>query len=85
MLFQASSRCYGPNAETFGEGFEEVLALRQENVDEPLLLRDSGSSVEAILMQHKSFPEAGKLMLTAIVFGSVQDDTGLEEGPLPME
>jgi nuclear pore complex protein Nup133 len=85
MLFQASSRCYGPNAETFGDGFEEVLALRQENV-EPLLLKDSGSSVEAILMQHKDFPEAGKLMVTAIVLGSVQDDTGvLEEGPQPME
>jgi nuclear pore complex protein Nup133 len=83
-LFQASRRCYGPNAETFGEGFEEVLALRQENV-EPLLLRDSGFSVEAILMQHKGFPEAGKLMLTAIVLGSVEDDTGLEEGPQPME
>lgn len=84
ILFQASSRCYGPNAETFGDGFEEVLALRQENV-EPLLLKDSGSSVEAILMQHKGFPEAGKLMVTAIVLGSVQDDTGLQEGPLPME
>lgn len=84
MLFQASTRCYGPNAETFGEGFEEVLPLRQE-ITEPPLLRDSGSSVEAILMQHKDFPEAGKLMLTAIMLGSVQDDSVLEEDPLHME
>ncbi|KAB1208705.1 hypothetical protein CJ030_MR6G006663 [Morella rubra] len=84
MLFQASSRCYGLNVETFGEGFDEVLPLRQENV-EPLVLRDIGSSVEAILMQHKDFPEAGKLMLTAVTLGSVQDDTRLEEVPSPME
>lgn len=83
MLFLASSRCYGPNAETFGEGFAEVMLLRRENV-EPFS-RDPGSSVEAILMQHKDFPEAGKLMLAAITLGSVQDDTRLEEGPSPME
>lgn len=84
MLFQASNRCYGPNAETFGEGFAEVMLLRRESV-EPSLSRDLGSSVEAILMQHKDFPEAGKLMLAAITLGSVQDDTRLEGGPSPME
>ena len=83
VLFLASNRCYGPNAETFGEGFDEVLPLRLENADPPVL-RDS-SSVESILMQHNDFPEAGKLMLTSIMLGSVQDDTRLEEGPSPME
>uniref|UniRef100_A0A2N9HRM5 Nucleoporin Nup133/Nup155-like N-terminal domain-containing protein n=1 Tax=Fagus sylvatica TaxID=28930 RepID=A0A2N9HRM5_FAGSY len=83
VLFLASNRCYGPNAETFGEGFDEVLPLRLENADPPVL-RDS-SSVESILMQHNDFPEAGKLMLTSIMLGSVQDDTRLEGGPSPME
>lgn len=85
VLFQASSRCYGPNAETIDEGFNEVLPLRQDNV-EAEVLKDLNSSVEAILMQHKDFPYAGKLMLTAIVLGSEQDDniiTGDE--PTPME
>lgn len=84
VLFQASSRCYGPEAETFGEGFDEVLTLRQENV-EPSTMKDSVSSVEAILMQHKDYSEAGKLMLTAIMLGSSQDDTIEDEGPVPME
>ncbi|KAL6135129.1 hypothetical protein ACLB2K_067357 [Fragaria x ananassa] len=84
VLFQASSRCYGPEAETFGEGFDGVLTLRQENV-EPSTMKDSVSSVEAILMQHKDYSEAGKLMLTAIMLGSSQDDTIEDEGPVPME
>lgn len=79
ILFQSSSRCYGPETETFEGGFDEVLPLRQEN-------SDVSSTVEAILMQHKNFPDAGKLMLTAVMLGSVQvDDTKIEEGPLPME
>lgn len=82
VLFQASNRCYGPEAETFGEGFEEVLPLRQE-IAEPTVMKDTVSSVEAILMQHKDYSEAGKLMLTAIMLGCLQDDT--EEGPVPME
>lgn len=73
LLFQASSRCYGPDAETIDEGFDEVLPLRQENM-EVLTLKDMSSSVEAILMQHKDFPYAGKLMLTAIMLGSVKVD-----------
>lgn len=84
MLFKASSRCYGPLAETFGEGFDQVLPLRQET-SEPPIMKDSGSSVLANLMQHKDYPEAGKLMLTAIMLGSLEDDTGEEEGPTPME
>ncbi|KAL7218751.1 hypothetical protein ACSBR2_011931 [Camellia fascicularis] len=83
MLFQASSRCYGPEAETFEGGFDKVLPLRQENL-ELQTLKDTGCSVEAILMQHKDFPDSGKLILTGIMLGVTQVDTGMEEGPTPM-
>ncbi|PKI64225.1 hypothetical protein CRG98_015412 [Punica granatum] len=81
VLFQASSRCYGPEAETFEEGFDEVLPHRQEG----LASRDLECSVEAILMQHKFFPDAGKLMLTAIELGSLQGMSEGEDGAVPME
>ena len=85
ILFQASSRCYGPGAETFEEGFDQVLPLRQENSETPIL-GDISSSVETILMQHKDFPVAGKLMLMAIMLGCEHGgDITLEEGPSPME
>lgn len=83
VLFQASHRCYGPNAASLEGGFEEVLPLRQENTNH-LSLKETGS-VEAILMQHKDFPEAGKLMLTAIMLGTVQADSTVEGSPSPME
>lgn len=83
VLFQASSRCYGPNAITFEGSFSEVLPLRQES-SELLNPKGTASSVETILMQHKDFPDAGKLMLTAIMLGSVQGDIIMEE-PSPME
>uniref|UniRef100_A0A5B7BVC6 Nucleoporin Nup133/Nup155-like N-terminal domain-containing protein n=1 Tax=Davidia involucrata TaxID=16924 RepID=A0A5B7BVC6_DAVIN len=83
-LFKASSRCYGPEAETFEGGFDEVLPLRQENLDLPTL-KDMGCSVEAILMQHKDFPDAGRLMLTAVMLGVAQVDTGVEEDPSLMD
>ncbi|KAE8690154.1 NUP133 protein [Hibiscus syriacus] len=80
ILFKASNRCYGPKAETIEDGFNEVLPLRQENA-EVAGLKDTRSSVEAILMQHRDFPYAGKLMLTAIMLGYVQgDEVKLEEG-----
>ncbi|KAF7827344.1 nuclear pore complex protein NUP133 [Senna tora] len=84
VLFQASRRCYGPNAETFEEGFDQVLPLREEILEIPIS-GDMNSSVEAILMQHKDFPDAGKLMLMAIMLGSEQENARLEEGPSPME
>ncbi|XP_057955734.1 nuclear pore complex protein NUP133 isoform X2 [Malania oleifera] len=84
VLFQASRRCYGPEAESFDGGFDEVLPLRLEN-SELEVLKDSGGSVESILMQHKDFPDAGKLMLTAIMLGGVQMDIGGEESPSQME
>ncbi|XP_052207407.1 nuclear pore complex protein NUP133 [Diospyros lotus] len=83
MLFQASVRCYGPDAESFEGSFHEVLPLRQENL-ELSTPRDMGSSVETILMQHKDFPDAGKLMLMAIMLGVAGDDAGVEEA-VPME
>ncbi|PON80716.1 Nucleoporin [Parasponia andersonii] len=82
VLFKASSRCYGPLGETFGEGFDQVLPLRQETL-EPLVKKDLGSSVESILTQHKDYPEAGKLILTAIMLGSLQDG-GEEVSPSPI-
>ncbi|XP_025015316.2 nuclear pore complex protein NUP133 isoform X2 [Ricinus communis] len=84
VLFQVSSRCYGPRAETIEEGFDKVLPLRKEN-SEVSALKGLDFSVEAVLMQHKDFPDAGKLMLTAIMLGSVHDDTKVEEGTSPME
>ncbi|KAJ1415555.1 hypothetical protein SESBI_17985 [Sesbania bispinosa] len=85
ILFQASSRCYGPRSETFEEGFDQVLPLRQENMDTSIS-GDMSSSVETILMQHKDFPVAGKLMLMAIMLGSEHGgDIRVEEGPCPME
>ncbi|KAG5053502.1 hypothetical protein JHK87_005700 [Glycine soja] len=84
ILFQASSRCYGPQSETFEEGFGQVFSLRQENM-ETSILGDMGSSVETILMQHKDFPVAGKLMLMAIMLGSEHSSDIRIEGPSPME
>lgn len=84
VLFQASSSCYGPNAEIIDEGFDAVLPLRKEN-SEVSALEDLDFSVEAILMQHKDYPDAGKLMLTAIMLGSVHDNSKVEENPSSME
>ncbi|KAJ8568591.1 hypothetical protein K7X08_028124 [Anisodus acutangulus] len=87
ILFQASNRCYGPKAETFEGNFQEVLPLRLEN-SEHVNLKNMGSSVQTFLMQHKDYPDTGKLMLTAVMLGSVHSDTVSiveEEGPTPME
>ncbi|XP_010252707.1 PREDICTED: nuclear pore complex protein NUP133 [Nelumbo nucifera] len=78
VLFQASYRCYGPKAETYEGGFDEVLQLRQNDFEVPLL-KDPVPSVEEILMQHKDFPDAGKLMLTAIMLGKLGADIRAEE------
>ncbi|KAK9155347.1 hypothetical protein Sjap_002827 [Stephania japonica] len=81
VLFQASSRCYGLEAETYEGGFDEALPLRQEDA-EPSILKDPGSSVEGILMQLKNFPEAGKLMLTAVMLGKLGVQMAVEaDGP----
>ncbi|KAI3969523.1 hypothetical protein MKX01_020084 [Papaver californicum] len=85
VLFQAANKCYGPEAEAYEGGFEEVMPLQRDN--ELSTLKDNtGLTVEGILMQHKSFPEAGKLMLTAINLGKLGADMVVEEdGPTPME
>lgn len=78
VLFKASNRCYGPEAETYDGGFEEVLPLQKEDV-EFSNLKYASSSVEGLLMQHKDFPDAGKLMLTAIIMGKEGNDAVVEE------
>lgn len=83
VLFQASSKCYGPDAKTLDFKFNQVLPLRQENIDHSNL-KDTSSSVEAVLMQHKSFPDAGKLMLTAIMLGSIWVASHADDGQTGM-
>ncbi|KAL0286964.1 UNVERIFIED_CONTAM: Nuclear pore complex protein [Sesamum calycinum] len=84
ILFLASSKCYGPYLETFEGKFEEVLPLRQESSEHPNL-KDVSSSVESVLMQHKDFPDAGKLMLTAIMLGSIWVASAADCGPAGMD
>lgn len=76
LLFLASNRCYGPQSEAIEDGFDQVLPLRLENAEDP----ESGSSVEGILMHHPDYSIAGKLMLMAIMLGTVQDDSQIDEG-----
>lgn len=63
ILFRASNRCYGPEAELYDGDFDDALPLQKEDAEMP------GPSVEGILMLHKDFPDAGKLMLTALMMG----------------
>ncbi|KAH6785175.1 hypothetical protein C2S51_037630 [Perilla frutescens var. frutescens] len=85
VLFQASSKCYGPDAETFdGSRFEEVLPLRLDSSEHPNS-KYASSSVETVLMQHKDYPEAGKLMLTALMHGSVWDASCQDSVPTGMD
>ncbi|XP_074272833.1 nuclear pore complex protein NUP133 [Silene latifolia] len=85
MLCQAGRRCYGPESDSYNGGFEDVLPVRQESF-ELSSVKDSGaSSVEAVLMQHKDFSDAGKLMLTAVMLGSAEVDIDENEGAIPME
>lgn len=74
-LFQASRRCYGPESKSFEGGFGDILPLRG----------DSGSSVEGILMQHRDYSDAGKLMLTAVMMGCAEVDVGADDWVSPMK
>ncbi|XP_062216331.1 nuclear pore complex protein NUP133-like [Phragmites australis] len=68
VLFNASRLCYSPDAVMYGGTFEDVLPVKKEDVH----LRGLESkcfSVEEVLMQHKDFPDAGKLMMTAVIMG----------------
>ncbi|XP_057528042.1 nuclear pore complex protein NUP133 isoform X1 [Amaranthus tricolor] len=82
MLFQAASKCYGPESDTYEGSFIEVLPLKEEMSEVPSM-KDFGS-VEGILMQHKDYAEAGKLMLTALMLGAQVDDEE-SNGPIPMD
>jgi nuclear pore complex protein Nup133 len=62
VLYKASSRCYGPDAQVFEGTFEDVLPLCGDDGSSP-------PSVEQVLLQHRYFPDAGKLMLTAVFMG----------------
>ncbi|GER40873.1 nucleoporin [Striga asiatica] len=63
-LFHAARKCYGPRSKKFNVKFDEMLPLRKgSNV--------IGLSVEEVMIEHKDYPDAGKLMLTAILLGSV--------------
>lgn len=68
VLFNASRLCYGPDAVVLGGSFEEVLPLRKEDVH-ARGLEGKCFSVEEVLMQHDVFPDAGRLMMTAVVLG----------------
>ncbi|CAA0831089.1 Nuclear pore complex protein NUP133, partial [Striga hermonthica] len=68
VLFHAARKCYGPRSKNFNVKFDEVLPLRKG--------RNIGPSVEQVIieeviMEHKDYPHVGKLMLTAILLGSV--------------
>lgn len=62
VLYKASRICYGSDAQVFDGTFEDVLPLCGE--DGP-----SSPSVEQVLLQHRYFPDAGKLILTALIMG----------------
>ncbi|KAG9443474.1 hypothetical protein H6P81_014814 [Aristolochia fimbriata] len=79
ILFKASKRCYGPDSEIYDGGFEEVLPLHKDG-ESPTRNDFPGSSVEGILMQHKDFPDAGKLMKTAIMMGKYGTEFVTENG-----
>ncbi|GER40868.1 nucleoporin [Striga asiatica] len=63
VLFHAARKCYGPHSKNFNVKFDEVLPLRSETIQV--------WSVEDALMMHKDYFDSGKLMLTAILLGSV--------------
>ncbi|GJN08589.1 hypothetical protein PR202_ga26527 [Eleusine coracana subsp. coracana] len=82
VLFNASRLCYSPDAVVYDGNFEDVLPVKKEDV----YLRGLESkcfSVEEVLMQHKDFPDAGKLMMTAVIMGKELSYTAAE--PVDME
>jgi nuclear pore complex protein Nup133 len=82
VLLNASRLCYSPDAVVYDGTFEDVLPVKKEDVH----LRGLESkcfSVEEVLMQHKDFPDAGKLMMTAVIMGKELPYTAAE--PVEME
>lgn len=76
VLFKASMCCYGPGAEVYDGDFGQVLPLRKEEAE---------MSVESVLMMHRDFPDAGKLMMTAVVMGKEGVDDIAEEDEVAMD
>nr|ACR34617.1 unknown [Zea mays] len=82
VLFKASRLCYSPDAVVYDGTFEDVLPVKKEDVH----LRGLESkclSVEEVLMQHEDFPDAGKLMMTAVIRGKEPIFTATE--PVEMD
>jgi nuclear pore complex protein Nup133 len=84
VLFNASRLCYSPDAVVFDGTFEEVLPVRKEDVY-ARGLEGKCFSVEEVLMQHDVFPDAGKLMMTAVVMGKELLDNEKADEPVEMD
>lgn len=84
VLFNASRLCYSPDAVVYDGSFEDVLPVKKED----LHLRGLEGrclSVEEVLMQHKDFPDAGKLMMTAVIMGKELPYTVSTAEPVDMD
>ncbi|KAM3314756.1 hypothetical protein ACQJBY_033510 [Aegilops geniculata] len=84
VLFNASRLCYSSDAEVFDGTFEEVLPVRKEDV-QARGLEAKCFSVEEVLMQHDAFPDAGKLMMTAVVMGKELSYAAPADEPVDMD
>jgi nuclear pore complex protein Nup133 len=82
VLFKASRLCYSPDSVVYDGTFEDVLPVKKEDVH-PRGLESKCLSVEEVLMQHKDFPDAGKLMMTAVIMGKELSYTAAE--PVEMD
>lgn len=84
VLFNASRLCYSQDAVVFDGTFEEVLPVRKEDVY-ARGVESKCFSVEEVLMQHDVFPDAGKLMMTAVVMGKELSYTEPADEPVEMD
>ncbi|XP_015691167.1 nuclear pore complex protein NUP133 isoform X2 [Oryza brachyantha] len=84
VLFNASRLCYSRDAVVYGGSFEEVLPVKKEDL-QLRGLEGRCLSVEEVLMQHKDFPDAGKLMMTAVIMGKELPDTVAAAEPVEMD
>jgi nuclear pore complex protein Nup133 len=83
VLFKASRLCYSPDSVVLYDGtFEDVLPVKKEDIH-LRGLECKCLSVEEVLMQHKDFPDAGKLMMTAVIMGKELSYTAAE--PVEMD
>ncbi|XP_048571938.1 nuclear pore complex protein NUP133 [Triticum urartu] len=84
VLFNASRLCYSSDAAVFDGTFEEVLPVRKEDV-QARGLEAKCFSVEEVLMQHDAFPDAGRLMMTAVVMGKELSYAAPADEPVDMD